>query len=198
MRPTRFATLALSAALLAALLVPAAAHAQAQKVGVVNVQRVLAELQEFKDFNQKVESDEASFKQQGQQRQQKLNQLGGELQALRPGTPQYSDKAKEALQLQIESKNWADLTRADRERQAKEKFLELYAKVRDAVAQVAGDRGLDLVITQEGKDLPQNVEQINLQQLQGGLLQRNVLFAADKADISADVIAKLDAAYKAK
>ncbi|HLL88211.1 MAG TPA: OmpH family outer membrane protein [Tepidisphaeraceae bacterium] len=188
----------LTVTLLAALLVPTLAHAQAQRIGVVNAGRVLNELQEFKDFNQKRESDAASLNQQGQQRQQKLRQLGTDLQALRQGTPQYEDKAKEALQLQIESKNWFDLTRAEQERQGKEKLLELFTKMQDAVAQVAKERGLDLVLAQQGKELPPTVEQLNVQQLEAALGQRNVLYVGDKVDISSDVIAKLDAAYKAK
>jgi Skp family chaperone for outer membrane proteins len=188
----------LSLALLASLVVPAVAQAQAQRVAVVNVSRIFNEMQEFKDYKQKMENDNASLRTQAQTREQKLRQLGTDLQSLRPGTPQYDGKAKEALQQQIETKNWYDLSRAEQERQYKDKVLELFTKMQDAVGQVAKDRGVDLVLAQQGRDLPEQSEKLNAQQLEAALGQRNVLFMSDKADISADVIAKLDAAYKAK
>jgi hypothetical protein len=57
---------------------------------------------------------------------------------------------------------------------------------------------MDVVLINGGNDVPDNASDIANPETLGNLIfQRNVMYAADKADLTAEVITKLDADYKA-
>jgi Skp family chaperone for outer membrane proteins len=197
MRPARLALL-IPAFTLLPLLAPAAASAQATKIAVVSVERVFNEVQELKDYKQKLENDTQNLNAQLNARKQKIAQLESERSALRPDSPQYAEKNKEWLSAQIEAKSWFEISRASQEMAYKQKIVETYTKVQETIAAVAKDRGVDLVIATQNPNLADIIEKANLQQLEAVIGQRDVLYADPKADITSDVLAKLDATYKAK
>ena len=55
----------------------------------------------------------------------------------------------------------------------------------------------DLVITDQHPDLPDDMDKLTLDQLRTLINSRNVLYAGEKVDISNDVLAVLDARYRA-
>jgi Skp family chaperone for outer membrane proteins len=73
----------------------------------------------------------------------------------------------------------------------------LFDKIVNATSKVAQQKGIDLVFADQRPDLPDNLGNISVDQLRAILNGRNVLFANNKVDISQDVVAVLDAEYKA-
>jgi len=87
---------------------------------------------------------------------------------------------------------------ANIQRTQKQKMLDIFNRITTAVAQVATQKGLDLVIAEQRPDItPEAMDQMNVDQIRMIINQRNVLFSNPTVDISSDVIASMDAAYKA-
>jgi Skp family chaperone for outer membrane proteins len=74
----------------------------------------------------------------------------------------------------------------------------LFDKIQTAVAKIAEQKGLDLVLAEAHPQLPDDLDQINVDQLRAVINSRNILYSNSKVDISDEVIALLDAEYKAK
>jgi Skp family chaperone for outer membrane proteins len=92
----------------------------------------------------------------------------------------------------------AGLTPAELQRAQKEAMASLYAKISDATAKVARDRGLDLVLAEQNPQLPQNLDQINPDQLRTLIGQRNVLFSSKAYDLSDAIILTMNIEYQAQ
>jgi Skp family chaperone for outer membrane proteins len=73
----------------------------------------------------------------------------------------------------------------------------LWDKVTAAVAEVATQKGYDLVLADSREEIPDDIDRVTGEQLQALIHTRNVLFASAQTDITQDVIASMDAKYKA-
>jgi Skp family chaperone for outer membrane proteins len=174
-----------------------ATRAQAQvKIATVNAARVFNEIQEKKALTDQMENDQKTLKAQDAEKQQHLKDLQAARDALKPDSPQYGDADKALLQAATEYEVWSRIQGATIQRNQKKQMLTLFNKITDAVAQVATQKGLDLVIAEQKPDMPENLDQITVDQLRLLINQRNVLFTSPTADISADVIAAMDAKFK--
>jgi len=72
----------------------------------------------------------------------------------------------------------------------------LFDKITNSTAEVATQRGIDLVIAEQRPEFPDSLDQLNVDQLRVLINQRNVLFNSAAADISNEIIAAMDAKYK--
>ena len=66
------------------------------------------------------------------------------------------------------------------------------------IADVAAEKHIDLVIAEIKPEIPENLDQINPDQLRALMTSRNILFVASQLDITNDVIAAMDAKYSKK
>ncbi len=176
----------------------AAAQEKPLKLAVVSIQRVLSDCQEAKDINARMESAKKDFEAQGNERQKTLQQLRVSLNDLKPGTPQYEDRRKEFVQKVVEAKSWQEISQEDMQRQQKQNMRSIYEKIEQRVSEIAGKKGLDLVIPDSRQPFPETVDNISLDQLRAFITSRTVLYAHPSIDISGEVIAALDAKYKEK
>lgn len=181
--------------LLGALALPSAAQAQA-KIAVANTARILNDLQETKDLNQKIQNDLRALETERQTREQKVKDLQAVRDALKPDAPQFNEKNKDFLQARIEYEIWIQLQRANLEREQKVQMRQLFNKIEQTVAEVATQKGIDVVFAEQRVDIPDNLDNINVDQLKAVIGQRNVLFHSVATDLTNDVITALDAKYK--
>jgi len=182
-------TLALSAGV--------ASAQEATRVGIVNPARVFGEMQETKDLKAKLEGDRKALEGEVQQRQQKVKDLQAARDLLKDGTPQYQEADKTFMKEAIEFDTWSKITQAQLQGQQKQQMKVLFDKIVTATTTVAQQKGVDLVLADQRPELPDNLAQINVEQLRAILNSRNVLFSNAKVDLSNDVIAVLDQQYKA-
>ena len=91
---------------------------------------------------------------------------------------------------------WQKIVQADLERQQKMQMKAIFDRITESIGQVASSRQIDLVIAGVRPELPDNLDQINTNDLRARLISRNVLFSVPQVDISNDVIAAMDARYK--
>ncbi|MGH7175777.1 MAG: OmpH family outer membrane protein, partial [Tepidisphaeraceae bacterium] len=115
---------------------------------------------------------------------------------LKPDAAQYAQRNNELLQASIDLQVWQQINQAEVQREQKMQMLNIFNKITNAVAEVATQKGIDLVIAEQRPEFPENTEQINVDQLRLLINQRNVLFNAPQVDLSNDVIAAMDAKYK--
>jgi Skp family chaperone for outer membrane proteins len=168
------------------------------KIAVANAGKVFSEIKEKKDWEQKMQQDQKSLQDELFTRQQKVKSLTEQRDNLRTDSPQYADKDKELQGAKIELEVWAQEEQAEQLRINKIQTKNLFDKIVNAVAEVATQKGIDLVLADQKPEVPDNfMDQANLQQVRELLSSRNVLYSSPSVDITQDVIADLDAKYSA-
>lgn len=182
--------------LVALLSSPSLSSAQATKVAVVKPAKVFQEMQETKELKAKMESEGRVLKQTGDEKGERLRKIQADLQQLKYGSTAFSEKNRELRMAQIDAESWQKVTQADLENNEKQMTLTLFKKIEAAIAEVAKTKGIELVLADIAGDLPESVEGVNKQQFTTFLSQKNVWFTSGAADITNDVLAKLDADFK--
>lgn len=166
------------------------------KVGIANPVRIFSEIQETKDLKQKLENDRRQLEATEKDKRQRLQDLQQRRDAVKPDAPQWAELNRELEGAVIEFQVWQQVSKVNFERVQKQQMRSILDKIIDGVRQVATQRGLDLVVADQRPELPDNLDQVDLNQLRILINQRNVLFSDPKTDISADVINYLDAKYR--
>jgi len=167
------------------------------KIATVNAAKVFNEIQETKDLKAKMENDQKTLQAQDLEKKTKLKDLQSARDALKPDAPQYNDANKQLMQAAVDYEVWQRIQGADIQRQQKTQMLAIFNKITTSVSEVATQKGLDLVIAEQRPEIPDNLDQINVDQVRLLINQRNVLYSTPNVDISNDVIASMDAKYKA-
>jgi Skp family chaperone for outer membrane proteins len=180
----------------ASLFSTAAMAADPARIAVVNPVKIVAEMQERKDLQQKIDNNLKLYDGMLRERKEKASQLKAALDALKPGTPQYEEKKQQFIQADIELAVWAKSTQTSMEQDRKVQMRGLFDRVEAAVGEIAKQKGYDLVLANQADDLPEDLDRMNIDQLRGALRSRNILFASDKIDITPDVLAAVDAKYR--
>lgn len=184
---------------LAALLLVAAPAMAELKVGVANPIKILNELAETKDVNKAMEGEQANFKQQAGEREQKLKDLKAQRDQLKPDAPQWADLNKQLVQQQAEAQAWAQQTQAELQRKFRDQAQRMHEKIAAALKDVAKAKSIDLILADQKPEVSADqMATMNPQQVMGILFGRNILYSADTLDLTQETIARLDAAYKAK
>ena len=197
-RPTRRHLMAMLCASLVTLLIAPPVNAQVQpiRVAIANPTRILNDIQETKDLQQKFNTDLQALEVERKERELKIKDARTARDQLKPDSQQWNDRNQELLRLGVEYEVWQQITKADLERRQKQQLRALFDKITDAVAQVATAKGIELVIAEVRPDLPESLDQMQVNELRARLASRNVLFNAPHVDISGDVIAAMDAKYR--
>jgi Skp family chaperone for outer membrane proteins len=183
--------------LLSLALAPAARAQTALHIATANPAKIFTDMQETKDLKEKLENDNKDLLNQEKTQQQAIQDLNTVLKQLTPGSQQYNAKRKELIQKAVELDTWKKVNQAQMQDQQKLQMKLLFDKITEATKAVAEAKKLDLVLAETNVDFPQDLDQINVDQLRNVINQRNILFKKDGMDISAEITAKLDADYKA-
>ncbi|HSI33522.1 MAG: OmpH family outer membrane protein [Phycisphaerae bacterium] len=184
-------------ALVAAVLPAGIAAAQGSPtIGVVNPARVFNEMQETVDLKQKLAGDRQAIENEEKARVNDVEEARKAARLFNPGTAEFKAKNNEFMTKAIALQTWRELTKADLARQQKTQMKDLFTKIESATKDVAKMKKIDLVLVDQRADLPEDLEQINVDQLRALINQRTILHADPKLDISGDVISVLNAQYK--
>lgn len=166
------------------------------KVGIANPVRIFSELQETKDLKQKLDNDRRQLEATEKDKRQRLQDLQQRRDAIKPDAPQWSELNRELEGAVIEFQVWQQVSKVNFERVQKQQMRMIFEKIIDGVRHVATQKQLDLVVSDQRPELPDNLDQVSLDQLRLLINQRNVLYSDPKTDISADVVSYLDAKYR--
>jgi Skp family chaperone for outer membrane proteins len=191
-------------ALTAVALVLPARLASAQdgpKIATVNTAKVFNEMLETKDLKQKMDSDGNAIKAEGERRKNDLQEAQKRRDLVNEGTADYEKANRELIEKAIAMQTWQELIKADLARQQKVQMRNLFNKIEDATKEVAEAKKLDLVFVDQKIELPMDnktMEQITADQLRSLINQRSIMYNNGRLDITNEVLAAVDAKYKAR
>jgi Skp family chaperone for outer membrane proteins len=171
--------------------------ASAQKIATANAAKVFNEMQEKKDLTAKMENERKTIEAQDLEKKQHLKDLQAARDAIKSDAPGYEKVNQDLFQAAIEYQTWAQITQANVQRNQKLQMVNLFNKITAAIAEVATQKGIDLVIAEQRPELPDNLDQFNVEQVRALINSRNILYSTATVDISNDVINAMDAKYKA-
>lgn len=201
MNPTRlisFGILALAVAgagLLAFSTRPAAGVMQAAPaVAGVDVVKVFNEYERQKDLTTQMEQIQSTLDAENSARRQRIDAKQQRLATLQPTDPTYDASREELLRMQIEYKNWVDLKQAQMAREVARWSSRVYEEIIAAVAQVAQQSGVEMVIYKD-----EFVPQLdNPDAMREQIRQRKVLYCSGQADLTAMVLNRLNTTYRSQ
>jgi len=171
--------------------------ASAQKIATANAAKVFNEIQETKDLKAKMDNERKTIEAQDLEKKQHLKDLQATRDALKADAPGFDKANQDLMRDAIEYQTWAQITQANVQRNQKLQMVNLFNKITAAVAEVATQKGVDIVIAEQRPELPDSLDQLNVEQVRALINGRNILFATASVDLSNDVIASMDAKYKA-
>lgn len=184
---------------LAALLLAAAPAWAELKIAIANPIKILNELSETKDINKAMEGEQAAFKAQAGEREQKLKDVQAQRDQLKPDAPQWADLNKQLVQSRAEAQAWAQTSQQELQRKFRDQAKRMNEKITATIKEIATSKQIDLVLADQKPEVSdQQMDQMNPQQVMGLLFGKNVLYGSESIDLTQETIAKLDATYKAK
>lgn len=185
-----------------ALFTPATSVAQAQgpggqaiKIAVAGTGKIFTGVKEQTDIKARLDQQNRDLQGQEASKRQKLKDMQSELELIKPDAPQYEEKVEALTQATAEFKVWGESAQAKAARFQKQQTKLLFDKITVAIAEVAKEKGIDLVIAEPPNVSLDRMSSAELMQL---MVQRQVLFANASLDITGDVIARMDQQYNAQ
>ena len=136
-------------------------------------------MQETKALQANMSEDQKRFSAEQQERQKQIEQLKASRQNLNPSHPQYEELSNQLLKASMEYKVWVESRRLMAEQTQKRQMKMLFEKIQGAIAEVAKQRQIDVVLADNKDPLPTDadLEQVDIRALRGAILQKEVLFA---------------------
>ncbi len=164
------------------------------KIATASASRIFLGMKEMRDVQAKFKQDLGDLDTQSRSRQQKVQDLRGQLELIKPDAPQYEEASRAYMQAASEHKAWLEFNQGITSRNEKVQMKMLFDKITATIAELAKERNIDLVISEQP---PFNIDRMSVQDLVQAMGQREVLYQNASLDLTADVIAKLDERYNA-
>ncbi len=174
---------------------PAPSQAAATRVATVDPARVFNDMQETKDLQTKIDSENQRLNAESNRRAEEIKKLRTQRDQIKPDHPQYNQLDQQILKKSMELESWGKFESIRVELVQKRTMKKLFERVQAAVENVAKQKGIDIVIADQRPQLPGSDK--SMAELKAAIYQRNVLYAARNVDISEQVVNLLDAEYKA-
>ncbi|HUS48179.1 MAG TPA: OmpH family outer membrane protein [Phycisphaerae bacterium] len=169
------------------------AQPAATKVAVCDVVEILGNCQQSTDLNAELLNRRKAMEIENQKREKAAKDLEQELRGLDPESDQYEKRQVELEKMRADNDNWWQLQERQLQRWYVKVTKEVYQKIIVAVAQVADERGAQLVLYKShlglvGQDVTLVMEQIS---------RRSVLYSESSVDVTAAVLTRLNDQYHA-
>ncbi len=172
----------------------AQAPGPAPKYGVVDLAEVMRRYADVEEMKTKLEARAEKFKQEGQTRQQKIEDLRFQRDQKHPDSPDWFKLQKELNRLTVELELWSKFEKQDIQSETQEQQSNAYKRILAAVDTVAKQRGLDMVLQFDrvGLDDPNDI--VSPQRM----AVRALIYASPTVDVTKEVIARVNQASGAK
>jgi len=192
----------LAAAAMAVLLPVAAAKTASGeiKVGVVDTVDVLEGYQRIKDAARDLDAERADLKALADQKFKRVDDLRLRRDGFNKGTEEWNRLDDEALKAEVEVRTSLAFEQAKLERRHRDNLLDTYHEMVNRIAQIAKEKGLDLVFTKSFLapptiDLGAPLES-GLEDLKSRIVGQRLIYPTNITDITQEVIKALNAQYK--
>lgn len=164
-------------------------------VGLIDLTKVTKGLNEIKDRNATLNAKAADYQKQLDELSAKLTKINEDLKLLPDGSKERRAKVFEGVEAEQAAKAKQQILRKTIELEAGEILSDMYKKVTETAAKVAGKDGYSLILLDDRsvslpKDAPD--EEINR-----AIFAKRVLFAADSIDLTERIITEMNNEYGA-
>lgn len=170
----------------------ATAARAAENIAVINIADVFDGYQMTTDLERLFQLSEQKIKEQSQTRLTELDTLRKELEAFAPGTPDFKERDRTLVRLEMEYQVWLGFEQRMLRDEHMRRLMQIYEDTQSAVRSVAESRGIDLVLTYDrlSADAPDSVS------MRQQILLQKVIYANDKIDLTQPVLEQLNRAYQ--
>jgi Skp family chaperone for outer membrane proteins len=166
-------------------------------IGVVKTLKILRAMHESKKLEDDIRAKAGEFDNEQKQRTAKLQEMQKQRdETYKPGSQQWTDQTMAIDKADAELQVWTELRRRELDRMRKDGLKSLFDHMGVASAEVAQQLHLDLVIADQSPDIGPDMEKVNVGQLQALLAARAVLYADKNADITEEVLTRVEANFK--
>lgn len=180
---------------LASLAISPVASAAGGKVGTIDLNKVLDQLDEKTFRERQLEGFLKTLEDNVNDRAKALKSGREELNILIKGTPSYVAKREEVLRQTAQVQAEAQAAKVLAEEKKKTMQVDLYDKIGDACREFAKKNGYDLIVVDDSKEkIP---EDANPQQAQAAMVNKRVMFAAADIDVSDQIASQMNNEFKA-
>jgi Skp family chaperone for outer membrane proteins len=183
-----------------ALAVGLASHAAAQsKVAVASLQQIFSELQETKDIRSRFQGRIQELENQRRQVGEELQRLQRERDDLyRPGSPEFNQRNRELFLRARQAEAGFEFEQSELIRQQKQQSVQLVDKIVTSIGAYAAEQNIQIVFSTIRPQLSEEeFNRLTPEQVAVVLNQRNPLYSSPDLDIGNQIIARMDAAYRA-
>lgn len=174
------------------------AQGPAQRIATANPGRILAEMQETKDYNEALEAERVRLIAMVKEKRDELQKLQQQRNQLKPESPQWDELNNKLMDEAMNVEMMGQQTKLKSDRNKKRQIKVLFQRIEQAVGEIAQRDGYDIVIADQRRQLPDDLDQVPYEKVVDSIIDRNVLYTAPKNDISDAVIALLDSKYKTR
>ncbi|MEN8126811.1 MAG: OmpH family outer membrane protein [Planctomycetota bacterium] len=166
------------------------AAVQPAKIGVVDVAKVLENSARNKQWQEKMQQEQTDTKNEFNKMRTELEAIQGNLKLRAPGSESFLELRQEMIEKEamLDAKNqfYQDKVTFEMKRWTEE----LYQQLLKVIANVAKDKGLDMVIADESLNLPSP----SLQDFMLTVKTRKLLYHNSQYDLTDEVLAAFDKA----
>lgn len=162
------------------------------KVAVCHLGDLFLKYQRAEDMLKELDNERVTFIAEAQKRIGNLKDLSLRLEGYKEGKPEHEKLFDEIESVTIELEVWKKMRQGRILAKHMAMTKVIYQQMNEAIAEVAKERGIDLVIQFD----PQKIEAKNVQEWQMKVQLRQVLYSDPKMDITASVLQKLDETYR--
>jgi len=160
-------------------------------VGVVDLVRVFNEFEQTKALNAELERYKREVTEEKQRKEEELAVEKQTLQGFAPDSAEYRKRRQAFEKMMIEYRVWMTVKAENLEEQHRMWIERTYATATKCIADVAKERGIQVVITRE--ELDTNVEDTNVLRTQ--ILNRKIVYYDDALDMTGEVLTRLNDAF---
>lgn len=166
------------------------------RVAVVNVPSIFERYLKTADLEATMQRRQEVFAGQVKEFRAEIDRVKRSLhEELKPGTPEYQERAKKAMVLETELQWFTETERQKHDKARADSFRQIYEDIRAAVGEVAGERGIAIVVAAD--QLPTETPP-NPAQTQNMIMLQKVIYWHPGADITEDVITRMNSRYQQK
>jgi Skp family chaperone for outer membrane proteins len=169
------------------------ANVSASKIGVVSIQNVFNGSTKHAQHRQQMMQAKSQAEAELQKLEQTFKSEEAELKTLRPGTADHTGQLKAVMEAQVNLQTQEKFLEQRLAFQEQQWFDRLYQETLGIIDAVARDKGLELVLERTEPQFP-----ILREQFLATVSMHKVLYAGGCVDLTAEVIARLDASESVK
>jgi len=167
----------------------ASSEGKCLKIGVVSVRKIFQDCRRNVKYRQDLSAERDKMAAELEKLSKEIDADKASLKTLKTGTPDYTALMKEIFEKQGKLQAQQEFYKRQMDIRESQVIESLFKDVLKATAEVAKAKGLDLVLEQSEPDLPAS----NANELTLTISTHKVLYYAGCPDITAEVLAKVDA-----